>query len=65
MYVVGCQDSELFYLRRLLTVVRGATSFMDMRSYMGACHLTFKDACAARGMLLDDAEYISAMQVSV
>ena len=62
MYVVGCQDSELFYLRRILCIVRGATSFMDLRSYMGATYTTFKDACAARGMLQDDAEYVSAMQ---
>ena len=62
MFVVGNHDSELFYLRRLLCLVRGATSFFDLRSYMGATSTTFKDTCAARGMLLDDAEYIAAMQ---
>ena len=62
MYVVGHHDSELFYLRRLLCLVRGATSFNDLRSFMGETYTSFKETCAARGMLLDDAEYVAAMQ---
>lgn len=62
MYVVGNDDSDLFHLRRLLCVVRGATCFDSLKTYMGVTHATFKEACAARGMLLDDAEYMAAMQ---
>ena len=62
MYVVGNDDSELFHLRRLLCVVRGATCFDSLKTFMGVTHSTFKEACAARGMLLDDAEYMAAMQ---
>jgi hypothetical protein len=61
IYVTGFQDSELFYLRQLLCIVRGATSWHDVRSYLGVSYPTFKDTCAARGMLLDDSEYIEAM----
>ncbi len=64
IFSTGCisADSELFYLRRLLCIVRGATSFEDLRSFNGATYPTFKDACAARGMLQDDSEYVAAMQ---
>ena len=62
IYVVGYQDTELFYLRRLLCIVRGATCWMDLLSYMGTTYTTFKDTCGARGMLADDAEYMAAMQ---
>jgi hypothetical protein len=62
MFMVGCETSELFFLRRLLGVVRGARSFADLLSFGGAVMPNFQAACAARGMLADDAEYISAMQ---
>ena len=62
IYVVGCQDSELFFLRRLLCIVRGATCFMDLLTFMGTSYPTFKEACEARGMLADDSEYVAAVQ---
>jgi hypothetical protein len=61
IYVTGFHDSELFYLRRLLCIVRGATSWHDIRSFLGISYPTFKETCSARGMLLDDGEYIDAM----
>jgi PIF1-like helicase len=62
IHSVGCSDSELFFLRRLLCIVRGATCFEDVKTFNGITYSTFKEACAARGMLLDDAEYVAAMQ---
>jgi hypothetical protein len=34
--------------------VKGATCFEDLKIYEGISHLTFKDACIARGLLSDD-----------
>ena len=62
IHSVGCPDSELFFLRRLLCIVRGATCYEDVKTFNGITYPTFKEACAARGMLLDDAEYVAALQ---
>ncbi len=62
IHVSGFHDSELFYLRRLLCVIRGATCWDDVRSFDGVSYPTFKEACSARCMLLDDSEYVAAMQ---
>jgi hypothetical protein len=48
---------ELFYLRTLLTVAKGATSFEDLRQVNGTIHSTFYEACLARGLLEDDGEW--------
>ena len=48
---------ELYYLRMLLTVCRGCKSFEDLRSFDGQVFPTFKEACNARGLLQDDAEW--------
>lgn len=44
----------------LLLVVRGATSFKQVRTFDGVCHSTFKGACQARGLLGDDQEWYNA-----
>lgn len=57
MYFVPPTAGERFYLRTLLTVVRGPTSFADLRSFEGVQYPTFHDACRARGLLEDDGEW--------
>lgn len=57
MFFVPPNGGERFYLRTLLTVVKGPTSFKDLRTYGGVVHPTFQDACLARGLLEDDGEW--------
>ena len=62
VYGVSHQNSELFALRRLLSVVKGATCFEDIATVDGIVHSTFRAACLARGMMADDAELIAAVR---
>lgn len=57
MYFVSPTAGEQFYLRTLLTVVRGATSFEDLRTFNGQLCPSFRDACLQRGLLDDDGEW--------
>ena len=58
MYFVPPKSGdELFYLRTLLTVVKGPTSFENLRQFNGTTHSTFYEACLARGLLEDDGEW--------
>jgi len=58
MYFVPPTAGERFYLRTLLTIVKGATSFDDLRRYNSdEPHPTFHAACIARGLLEDDGEW--------
>ncbi|KAM0915483.1 hypothetical protein ACQ4PT_010818 [Festuca glaucescens] len=57
VYNVHPSCGELFYLRMLLTVVAGATSFDDLKVYHGRLHTSFKAACQARGLVGDDNEW--------
>lgn len=57
MYFVSPTAGERFYLRTLLTVVKGATSFEDLRTFQGTEYSTFREACIARGLLQDDGEW--------
>ncbi|XP_057418629.1 uncharacterized protein LOC130712828 [Lotus japonicus] len=52
---------ELYYLRILLTVQKGCTSFESIRTVKGVVYPTFHDACYALGLLADDREYIDAI----
>jgi hypothetical protein len=56
LYFVSPTAGERFYLRVLLTVVRGPTSFVDLRTFSGIVHSTFREACLARGLLHHDGE---------
>ncbi len=59
MYYVSpkANDSERFYLRLLLTAVKGATSFEALRTVNNQLKPTFKEACIALGLLTDDNEW--------
>jgi hypothetical protein len=48
---------ERFYLRTLLTTVKGPTSWQDLRTYDGILHDTFHGVCLARGLLEHDDEW--------
>ncbi|KAF7835337.1 ATP-dependent DNA helicase PIF1 [Senna tora] len=54
-------SGELYYLRVLLTFVKGATSFKDIRTIHGVLHPTYKDECYSLGLLDDDKEYIDGI----
>lgn len=53
---------ELFYLRMMLTVVKGPTNYEDIRKIGDTQFDTFRDACFAMGFLEDDREYIEAIK---
>lgn len=57
MHFVHPSAGERFYLRLLLTVVKGAKSWDDLLLYNGEHYFTFKAACVARGLLEDDGEW--------
>ncbi|OSX74863.1 hypothetical protein BU14_0263s0001 [Porphyra umbilicalis] len=46
---------DVYYMRLLLYRVKGPGSFVDLRTYEGFVHPTYKDACAARQMLATNA----------
>src|SRR6202789_4502128 len=56
MYYAHPNSGERFYLRTLLTSVKGATSFEDLRRINGVLYPTFHAACLAHGLLEDDNE---------
>ncbi|KEP45929.1 putative ATP-dependent DNA helicase PIF1 [Rhizoctonia solani 123E] len=61
MYFAPPNSGERFYLRTLLTVVRGPTSFEDLRTYNGVVFGTFKEACIAQGLLESDDEWAQCL----
>jgi hypothetical protein len=62
MYYVGLTAGERFYLRTLLTVVKGPKSFQDLRTFRGTTYPTFCDACIARGLLENDGEWQQCLE---
>lgn len=53
---------ELWYLRLLLTKVRGATSYESLRTVNGKIYKTFQQACKEYGLLDDDNEWHHVLQ---
>ncbi|KAF5764692.1 putative DNA helicase [Helianthus annuus] len=62
IYSVSPSLGEAYYLRILLTKVKGPRSFEEIRTYEGVVYPTFRDACYARGLLDDDNEYIECIK---
>ena len=58
MYFVGPSGGEWFFLRTLLTIVKGARSYEDLRSVDGNVYETFKAACVACGLYDNDEELL-------
>ncbi|RYR15962.1 hypothetical protein Ahy_B04g072930 [Arachis hypogaea] len=55
-------SGELFYMRMLLNVQRGCTSFQSIRTVNGVAYDTFQEACFVVGFLIDDNEFVSAIK---
>jgi hypothetical protein len=62
MYYAHPTLGERYYLRMLLNCVKGATSYKHLRTVDGTEHDTFKDACIAMGLLVDDNECHQAVE---
>ncbi|RZC16770.1 hypothetical protein D0Y65_009892 [Glycine soja] len=53
---------EFYYLRMMLVVVKGPTTYEQIRTVNGQLYSTFREACFAMGFLVDDEEYIEALR---
>ncbi|UPX12183.1 uncharacterized protein EKO05_0002747 [Ascochyta rabiei] len=65
MYFCSPLQGERFYLRLLLTTVRGPQSYADLRTFSGTEYPTFQAAAAARGLLLHDGDWVACFQDAV
>lgn len=65
MYFCNPLQGERYYLRLLLTIVRGPTSFADLRTFNGTVYPTFQAAAAARGLLQDDGDWTACFREAV
>jgi hypothetical protein len=57
MFTAHVSSGERFYMRKLLLHSPGATSFDNLRQHEDVSYPTYKEACLARGLLLDDREW--------
>jgi hypothetical protein len=62
VYFAGPAAGERYYLRMLLHVVHGPTSWESLRTVNGIVCDTFKAACIARGLLESDDEFHRCLQ---
>jgi hypothetical protein len=61
IWVPPC-TGELYYLRMMLTVLKGPISYEDIKKVAGIQLKTFREACFAMGFLGDDKEFIGAIK---
>ncbi|XP_047264097.1 uncharacterized protein LOC107850864 [Capsicum annuum] len=61
IFFVPLGSGEQYYLRLLLNVIKGPTSYEDLTKINGHDHKNFRDACYALGLLDDDKEYVDAI----
>ncbi|KAF7372308.1 ATP-dependent DNA helicase [Mycena venus] len=57
MYFVAPSGGERFYLRTLLSIVKGPRSHDDLYAYQGIRYESYRQVCLARGLLQDDGEW--------
>ena len=62
MYFASSNCGEKFYLRLLLTVVKGPNSYESLCTVDNVVYNTFKLACVARGLLEDDDEWVHCLE---
>ena len=62
MYFASPSSGERFYLRLLLTVVPGATSFAHLCTVNNVPYNTFKEACFVLGLLESDQEWVQCLR---
>lgn len=62
VYTIHPNNSECYYLRLLLHVVRGPTSFSSIKTVNGVVHPTFQSACKALGLLEDDKHWDTTLE---
>lgn len=55
-------SGEMYYLRILLTKIKGPTDFVQIRTVEGTVYQSFREACFAMGLLDDDSEYVAAIR---
>jgi hypothetical protein len=65
IYHLSSFAGERYYLRMLLTAVRGPRSFTDIQTINGITYPTFQDACIVLGLLEDDKEWIDCFMEAV
>ncbi|CCE31674.1 uncharacterized protein CPUR_05527 [Claviceps purpurea 20.1] len=65
MYHCSPVAGERFYLRLLLTVVRGPKSFEDLYYYENERFPTYHAACVARGLAVNDNEWFACFDTSI
>ncbi|XP_050915713.1 uncharacterized protein LOC127130792 [Lathyrus oleraceus] len=53
---------ELYYLRLMITHVKGPRSYNDIKTVNNVKYDTFRDACFAMGFIGDDREFIAAIK---
>ena len=54
IYYAHPASGQKYYMRMLLNVVKGCTSFEDIRKVNGVVYKSYKAACEALGFLDDD-----------